>query len=189
MADIIESSFDIIIMIFKFIGLFPHKKQSKILVLSLYFSKVMLAVLVLVNLVFLRNSDFIVMSKLALFFPVIASSCVRDVPFLMDGQRVRKCFSFFENSDFVPKSDEERKIMDECVRLCRRNVRFYFFSILITESFWNLLPLFERNRKMPIDIWLPYELTRAEVYYPTYIYVCAGIYLFIYLFLLINLCI
>ena len=188
MTNIIDQSFDIIIPIFKFFGLLPTKNRPKILILTLFLSKVLLTVGVFVNLIARKSSDFTAMTQLAMFLPSVLSSCFRDVPFLTDGHRMQKCINFFGRADFVPKSNQEKKIVDNSVQTCRRHVRIYLISIVAGETCWNLFPLFEKKHKLSLDIWLPYDTTEPGVFYLTYFYVCAGMmnFFLIYVFFLMS---
>ena len=177
MSDITKKSFKIIITLFRFAGLYPSENQSilkKIWICSLYVSEVVVTILAFVNLLLKENSDIMAMNQLAVFFTGAVACCLKTQSFLRNGHKIKKCIHYFEKADFAPKTTGEKKIIDECVRTCLSTVKIYFAAMSVAVTYWCALPFVENSQKLPIDIWLPYEIDDPTVYYLSYVFVVAG---------------
>ncbi|XP_063913043.1 odorant receptor Or1-like [Zophobas morio] len=181
MADKITESFSIVITIYRFLGLYPTRNQSKlrkIWVYGLYFSQVTTTILLFVNFVVEGHSDPATTNQMGIFFSEAVASCLKSVPFLRNGHRIKSCINYFGDPEFETKSNEEKKIVDECVGICRRNVKIYFVAVLVTVICWSSVPLFQKVRRLPIDVWLPYDLQNPVLYFLSYTFLLAvGMYL------------
>ena len=162
---------------FRFFGLYPTENPSilkNVWVYSLYFSEILVTTLAFLNLLLKGNSDMIAMNQLAVFFPEAVAICLKTLPFLRNGHKIKKCIHYLETPDFACQTIGEKKIIDECVRTCLRNVKIYVVAIFITVNSWFVLPIVEQSQKLPIDIWLPYEIDDPTVYTLSYVFVVAG---------------
>ncbi|KAJ3641554.1 hypothetical protein Zmor_028057 [Zophobas morio] len=177
MANAIRESFDLIIVTLRFVGLYPSDKNQpcvsvlkKIWMYVLYFSQVVLLLLVLANVIFKQYSDVMLFNQMVMFLSQGTATCLKVLPFLRNTHRMKKCIEYFGNSRFTPRSKEEREIMTECVGICRRNVRLYFVALLFTVTVWNFYPLVQKSGRLSVDMWLPCDLTQPLVYYLMYFY-------------------
>lgn len=114
------------------------------------------------------------MNQLVVFLAEAVASCFKTLSFLRNGHKIKKCIHYFETPDFAFQTPGEKKIVDECVRICERNVKIYFVALSVAVNSWFVLPIVEQSQKLPIDIWLPYEIDDPAVYYLSYVFVVAG---------------
>ena len=68
-----------------------------------------------------------------------------------------KCVNYFEQPQFEPTDLEEKKITDECVHVCHRNSKAYFYATLVSVAVWSFPVLRFKSRRLPINCWLPYD--------------------------------
>ncbi|XP_063905155.1 odorant receptor Or1-like [Zophobas morio] len=98
------------------------------------------------------------------------------LPFIRNGERIKKCIDFFGQSDFAPRDTQEQEIIDECVAICRRNCTAYFCGIIITVILWNVPVYFGKEKTFPVQLWLPYDpISSSLIYYGTLFYATAVI--------------
>ncbi|XP_063919465.1 uncharacterized protein LOC135134659 [Zophobas morio] len=180
MTNVIAESFHVVIFILKFCGLYHDGNRSvrlKIRTYVLYFSGVLTSILTVIKLILEENKDIMQINQMVIFFTVAASGYLKLVSFLIDAPRLKKCIEFFGNTykAVIIKNSEEKRILDDCLYVCRRNVNIYISVITFTGVCWNVIPLFDRKYRLPVNIWLPYEPTkRPVVFYVTYFYVVAA---------------
>ena len=161
MTSIITDSFHLTILILRCVGLYYNGKQSlamKIWKYSVYLLSVVMVVLALFNLFVEENIDMLQLNQLVVFLAEASSGVVKILLFMKNGSRIKKCIHFFGDRRFEPKNEEEKRILDECVRLCRRNVKIIVGALAFTDVIWNILPLWNPASALPVKIWLPFEL-------------------------------
>ncbi|XP_063919463.1 odorant receptor 94b-like [Zophobas morio] len=175
MTDIITDSFKTTLTIMRYIGLFYDEKQAKILKiwsLSLYLSVVLGTTLAFVGFLTQKTDDIMQINQMVVFLVSSAAICVKVLLFLVNGSRMKKCIEYFGDHRFAPKTNEEKIIIDDCHRVCKRNFRIYGSILFVADICWNILPFFEKKPRLPINIWLPYEITiKPAIFYTTYFYV------------------
>ena len=177
MTNTVEETFRIITTTLRFVGLYPDKHNSlmkKIWKYTVYFLEVLLTILTLTTLLLERNLDTMVMNEMVIFFSEAAASCFKIIPFLIDSHKIKRCINYFGHRRFAPKHPEAAKIMDDCMGVCRRNIRVFFGIVGIAVCFWNLFPLIKEKYTLQVNIWLPYELSGFGVFLSTYLYIVAS---------------
>ncbi|XP_063919337.1 odorant receptor 43a-like [Zophobas morio] len=109
---------------------------------------------------------------------VNTGSCyVKFIPFLVNSSQIKKCIYFFGSKKFAPNNEQAERIVEDCVYVCRRNSKIYFSIFTLTVLSWNVTPIFEKEQKLAIDIWLPCDLTtRPVLFYTLYIFCAAVIF-------------
>ncbi|XP_063906327.1 odorant receptor 22a-like [Zophobas morio] len=126
----------------------------------------------MINTVTEKSSNSMETNAMVSFLAETVSFCFKLLPFLRNPERIRRCINFFGEEAFAPKTDQEQKILDECVWICRRNSIIYFYGILATAICWNFPVLFIEGRKLPFSLWLPYDpSSTAFNYYITFTFV------------------
>ncbi|KAJ3658561.1 hypothetical protein Zmor_010294 [Zophobas morio] len=172
MADIIQESFKIDLVVLSIFGLYISGTNSTFLKVPAYFLYLSLLVLgtalIVTNLIVQENITGMQMNLMVTVASNTMSMWFKAFPFIRNGERIKKCINFFGHIDFAPKDTKEQKIIDECVSICRRNSMAYFFGIVITEIVWNVPVYFAKERSFPLQFWLPYDpISSNLIYYIT----------------------
>ncbi|KAJ3658567.1 hypothetical protein Zmor_010300 [Zophobas morio] len=129
----------------------------------------------MLNILIDKNADGMQKNLMITFVAETLFMWFKILPFLRYGEKIKRCINFFGHEDFAHKDYEERKITNECIRICRRNSTAYFYGIIATELVWNVPVLISKERKLPMYPWLPYDpLSTSLVYYVTLVYTTAG---------------
>lgn len=113
------------------------------------------------------------------FFPIIANR-----------QRLQKCINYFQDKQILVGNNAEKRILSKTIKICRRNTKIYMAIFLDGYLVWALKAFYMRS-VLPIDVWLPFEISEAPmvVHCFIYTYVLAGIvvyYFMLKLFCLTN---
>ncbi|XP_063914048.1 uncharacterized protein LOC135130575 [Zophobas morio] len=172
MTNTIKECFSLTIITLRFVGLYPDNNEPlvrKIWAYTLYFLEVLLTILTLVNLILEDNLDTMVMNQMVIFLTETGSSCFKLLPFLINGHEIKHCINYFGHRRFAPKHPQAKKIMDDCIRVCKRNIRIFFGVVGVAAFFFNTFPLIREKYTLQVNIWVPYELSRDIVFIPTYI--------------------
>ncbi|KAJ3658578.1 hypothetical protein Zmor_010310 [Zophobas morio] len=174
MANIIEKSFSLNLKVLHIMGLYSLGDNSVGLKSCiLYFVFLVLPIiLTFINILMDKRTDNVVENAMVVYLVEAVDYCFKFLPFLYNPKKIQECINFFGDDNFAPKTDQERKIIDECIWVCRRNSFVYFCGILLALIGWHFPVFFFKGRKLPLDIWLPYDpLSTAFRYYLTLIYV------------------
>ena len=178
MTHSITDSFSLIITLFKHVGLYHDSNQSKffkIWTYSSYFLTVLCIISVFINLVVEKNLDLMQINQMFVFLAEGTAGCLKILPFFVKGRRIKECIEFFGGDCFVPKHHEEKRITEDCFRVCKRNVKFYTVIVTFTATWWSVLPFFESKLRLPLSLWLPYNVRSGPVtFYATYLYTVMG---------------
>ncbi|RZB41742.1 7tm 6 domain containing protein, partial [Asbolus verrucosus] len=98
------------------------------------------------------------------------------LPFIRKERKIRKCIHYFGDHSFTPSSKEQKIIIDDCLRVCRRNSMVLILSVTLTAVCWIIRPLFMPDYALPLEVWLPFDIKAdIKIYYFVYIYLAIGI--------------
>ncbi|KAJ3658558.1 hypothetical protein Zmor_010291 [Zophobas morio] len=180
MSNIIKESFNIDLNVLSIFGLYITGNNSaffKVRAYALYFFLlVMGTILILTNLILKNNISGMQMNLMVTYVVETMSIWFKVLPFIRNGERIKKCIDFFGQSDFAPRDTQEQEIIDECVAICRRNCTAYFCGIIITVILWNVPVYFGKEKTFPVQLWLPYDpISSSLIYYGTLFYATAVI--------------
>ena len=178
MTNVPAYNFNINIFILRCFGLYHDEKPSrltKIWSYSLFFSCVLVSLLAFVQVLTEKNKDFTQLTQVLLFAAHGLTGCLKLSSFLIMGPRIKKCMQFFQKRPFVAIDDEEKRILEDCFKVCRRNVHAFGSFMVLVEVGWNFPPLFSEEYRLPMNVWLPYEHASSRLrFYTTYCYIAAG---------------
>ncbi|XP_063912014.1 odorant receptor 94a-like [Zophobas morio] len=96
------------------------------------------------------------------------------LPFILDGERIKKCIFYLENIVLETSRNHHSRILNECVRICRRNSLVFFVSAAGTAAIWTTKPLFWKRREFPVDVWLPFDV-KENIFVFSFAYLIIGI--------------
>ncbi|KAJ3658556.1 hypothetical protein Zmor_010290 [Zophobas morio] len=175
MNDIIKESFKVDLNVLSLFGLYISGNNSTLLKVRGYalyfFLLVMGTTLILINLIVGNDIIGMQMNLMVTYIVETMGMWLKVLPFMQNPERIKECINFFGRSEFAPKDQEEKKIIDECVRICHRNCTAYFYGVIITEIIWGMPILIAKEKIFPIQLWLPYDPTSSNlVYYVTLFY-------------------
>ncbi|KAJ3658586.1 hypothetical protein Zmor_010316 [Zophobas morio] len=180
MVNIIQKSFGLNLKVLHIMGLYSYGKSSiflKVRAYTLYFTLLVLTtVLIIVKILLAKSSNNLEANLMFTYVADCGSFFFKLLPFLRNSDKIKGCINFFGQKNFAPKTYHERKILDECVWVCRRNSIVYFYGVLLVNIGWNFPVLFVKGRKLPLRLWLPYDPSSTIVnYYFTFVYIAAVI--------------
>ena len=179
MTTIIQQSFKVALDVLSIFGLYTSGNNSTVLKVrayALYFSLLVLGTsLILANLILKNDVSGMQMNLMVTYVAETTTVGLKVLPFFRNGERIHKCINFFGRRDFAPKDKQEKKIIAECISICRRNCLAYFWGVVSTATIWSLPVFFTKERTFPLQLWLPYDSISSDViYYVTLLYIAAG---------------
>ncbi|KAJ3666971.1 hypothetical protein Zmor_002387 [Zophobas morio] len=156
MKTISERSFSIAIIVLKIVGFYPsdnHKQLHKLYGIVLYIvAMIPISILSLLHFVFLeemsdfKSNDF---SMVAIIFYTF-----KLPPCLIHRNKIKRCIHYFDDPLYSVVKQEHKKIMDECIAVCRRNINVFLISCLSTGCTF-LAPALINPEILPLNVWLP----------------------------------
>ncbi|XP_063905039.1 uncharacterized protein LOC135124071 [Zophobas morio] len=133
-------------------------------------------ILILANVILKNNINGMQNNLMVTYVVETMAMWFKVLPFIRNGEKIKKCINFFGQRDFAPKDAHEQEIKDECVAICRRNCTAYFYGIMVTEIVWNVPVYFGKERTFPVQLWLPYDpISSSLIYYVTLFYAAAAL--------------
>ncbi|RZB39302.1 7tm 6 domain containing protein, partial [Asbolus verrucosus] len=121
-----------------------------------------------VDIVQISDSSFLIIQVGCLIFKLL--------PFIHDGDGIRKNINKLENSLFAVYSEKQKRFMEDCKKNCQQVTWLFFGFCILSLILFTLIPLLGRSRNFPIEIWLPFEAKLQLLTYVTsYILITAGI--------------
>ncbi|RZC33419.1 7tm 6 domain containing protein, partial [Asbolus verrucosus] len=123
-----------------------------------------------------ENPDISQLNYTAAYLAQTVSFFSKLLPFIRNGNRIKKCINYFGAPCFQPHKSELKRIIRKCKKICRRNSMAYCIGIAFAAVVWNVKPVFKEGDKLPLDIWLPFDATcHPTVFWITYIFLATGI--------------
>ena len=161
MANFIQDSFKIDINVLRFFGLYPSNNNSVLVkvksILAYFVAYVLVTILVFISVLSENDYDNMQMNFIVVWLCESIGFSFKLLPFLINGRRIMECVNYFEQPQFEPTNLEEKKIIDECVWICQRNSKAYFYTIVMSVIVWSIPVLWFKSAKLPINCWLPYD--------------------------------
>ncbi|KAJ3628473.1 hypothetical protein MTP99_015776 [Tenebrio molitor] len=77
------------------------------------------------------------------------------VPFVFNVDNVRESIYMLEWPIFNNYTTEQEKIIEKCVKTCKRNTWLFLGFCVVAFLTWAAKPFFQHGRGFPIEIWLP----------------------------------
>ncbi|KAJ3656609.1 hypothetical protein Zmor_015673 [Zophobas morio] len=100
---------------------------------------------------------------------------IKMLPLMFNGEEIRKSIYMMEHPIFMIVTKGQETIIEDCRTTCRRTSLLFLVFCMLCIVTWGITPFFESDYKLPIDIWLPYDVTKnSVVYFMTFFYVLAG---------------
>ncbi|RZB38835.1 7tm 6 domain containing protein, partial [Asbolus verrucosus] len=178
MKGIIKQSFSINLRVMGAFGLYPFKTSRFLYKVRAYFlySVFTLPIPILGTLYFILSEEInAALDENAFLIAEMACQITKLFPFISNSDKIRKCIHYFELSFFMTYTDKQKKIIDRCSRICRRNTTVFLVSIIGGNIFWATRPFFSKEQKLPVDVWLPCNLMAGtKIFYSVYLFLVMG---------------
>lgn len=110
-------------------------------------------------------------------FLVVQTGCqiIKLLPFITSGYRIKKCVHYFESPVFRTEKNKHNKILKTCIQICQRNSWMFLISVIGGNITWALKPLLLNERRLPVDVWLPFNsLEKTKIYCSVYAILVTG---------------
>jgi hypothetical protein len=177
MENIITSSFSLNLSVMKVIGLYPLKRHPylyKLLAFVIYtFAMIPATVLGFLQLFFKEDMKKVRHDDLAPFVVIFLSPKLLSI--VTSGHRIEKCLQFLDVEFFTVVDSQHIKIINNCVKICRRNSVIFFSGCVVSVFGWTVKMFFREDiHQLPLDVWYPFEI-RNTLYYVLYVSLVLGI--------------
>ncbi|RZC22679.1 7tm 6 domain containing protein, partial [Asbolus verrucosus] len=71
--------------------------------------------------------------------------------------------------------EKQTTVIDNCIKVCRRNTFIFLLCACSGVGSWATKPFFWEGRKLPVDVWLPFNTSeKLIIYYPVYFIITIG---------------
>ncbi|RZB40583.1 7tm 6 domain containing protein [Asbolus verrucosus] len=180
MENIIEQSFNINLNIMRALGLYRPEKTKSFNKVRAYFVYIFFIILIpfstLLSFPLGEKLDVTQINFNAAFLAESLCFIMKLLPFIRKERKIRKCIQYFGDHSFTPSSKEQKIIIDDCIRVCRRNSIVLVFSVTFAAACWVIRPLLMPDHALPLEVWLPFDIKAdLKIYYFVYIYLVIGI--------------
>ncbi|XP_063912008.1 odorant receptor Or1-like [Zophobas morio] len=156
--QLVKSIFGVNLLVMRVLGFYPPRK---------FLSTLYLVTDPNLNLDKVADSAFII-CQLGCFI-------IKMLPFLLNGKEIRESIYMMEHETFVKFTREQEHIIQDCRKMCRRTSYLFLSFCSACLTTWAITPLFEKEPKLPIDVWLPYDFGKnKKLYLISYLYTFAG---------------
>jgi hypothetical protein len=181
MEDVVKRSFYINLKVLRILGLYVPDKSTYLY--KLYGCVLLICSLVpdpLFGFIYLarsKESDIMMQAGFNLFL-LVAMACFvpKLLPFIVNSGKMKRCIHYMETSIIINLNSEQKKIVDDCIRISRRNSIFFFVCVTLDSTTWTSRSLFLQNGELPMEVWLPFDPTKNRVvFYFTYFLTALGI--------------
>jgi hypothetical protein len=99
------------------------------------------------------------------------------IPFIFNVDEIRKTIYMLEWPIFNNYTSEQEKILEKCVKTCRRNTWLFLGFCVVAFLTWAAKPFFQHGRGFPIEIWLPSNINvDTRSYVLIFLFIFFGMY-------------
>ena len=163
MKTIAERSFSLSITVLKIVGFYPsntHKELHKLYGIVLYIvAMIPITILSLLHFVFMENLSDFKSNDLAIIFYTF-----KLPPCLINRDKIKICIHYFDDPLYSVVKEEHKKIIDECIAICRRNLNIFLVSC-VSVAVGFLTPALINVQLLPLNIWLPKFVIERPVFF------------------------
>ncbi|RZC35895.1 uncharacterized protein BDFB_003881 [Asbolus verrucosus] len=180
MGGIVKESFSVNLRVMRAFGLYPPKKHKCLYKLHGFFMYGLFIVsIVLLGCLYLlleENIDIVQVADNAFLISEMGCYIIKLLPFINNGDQIKRCIHYFESPFFRVSSDKQKKIIDDCNRTCRKISSIFLIFVTCAVTSWAIKPFFWKHYRLPVDVWLPFDATSSpHIYYPVYSFLVLGV--------------
>lgn len=105
-------------------------------------------------------------------FITVFSETIKALAIQTQQCRIKKLLNELDDDIFMPKTADERKILQQGLQKIKNLCRFFFYSYDGTVILWGIFPLFDTERKysLPLKAWYPFSLDTSPTYELVYLH-------------------
>ena len=117
-----------------------------------------------------EDVDLMKVSENAFLLAEMGCYITKFLPLLRSSKEIKECILYFDAPQFRKINDTHRDILDDCIKICRRNTNIFLVSVAAGLVSWAVKPFFWSKYRLPVDVWIPFEIDFTPViYYPLYV--------------------
>jgi hypothetical protein len=134
--------------------------------------------LTILNFIVEEHLDILQLNNTATFLSETICWIIKLLPFLTNGQRIKKCINYFGDTYFKAMlcGDTERKnIINNSIEVCRRNSLVFLVGVIGGLASFIIKPLFLNSQRLPLNMWLPFRTSENWIYIAVYLFLAIGI--------------
>ncbi|KAJ3666972.1 hypothetical protein Zmor_002388 [Zophobas morio] len=156
MKTIAERTFGLTIIVLKIVGFYPTnncKILHKFYGIVLYIvAMIPVTILSLLHFVYMKDlsefktNDFVMVALVFYTFKL--------PPCLINKNKIKNCIHYFDDPIYSAVKEEHKKIIEECIAVCRRNFNVFLISC-ITGTSGFVLSAAINVEMLPVNVWLP----------------------------------
>ncbi|RZC36662.1 7tm 6 domain containing protein, partial [Asbolus verrucosus] len=137
---------------------------------------ILVPLLAILYLLLEEEIDIVEINYNAAFLSQTTCFITKLLPFVTNIDQIRKCIHYFGDPNFKAHNDGEKKIIDDCVRICRRNSTAFLIGVTGGVFIWDIKPLFGKDYALPIEVWLPFNPKgELKTYYCVYLFLALAV--------------
>jgi hypothetical protein len=181
MASLIVQSFKVNLWGMKIFGLYPPDKYKHLYQVGTYIMYLLfiipVPILECLNLVVQENLSFRHFADNAFLIAELGCYIPKFWPFVINGERTKRCIHYFDSPKFAVKRNEHEEIIQECIKTCRNTTALFLVSVTAGFISWSSRPISWKDHIFPTELWLPFDPRTAPKSYicGVYIYLVLGI--------------
>ncbi|XP_063912010.1 odorant receptor Or1-like [Zophobas morio] len=165
MTQLVRKLFSLNLSVMRLFGFYPTKNYKNIYRVYAYtvyiFFVVPTPILTSLYLLFGENVDLALVAQNAFSIGETGCFVFKLLQFIRNSDKIRRCIYMVESPIFTNYVKTQEQIMDDCVHV---------------SASWAVVPLFGKEYRLPLDIWLPYDVTRGGLpYILSYIFLVSGV--------------
>ncbi|RZC36060.1 7tm 6 domain containing protein, partial [Asbolus verrucosus] len=178
--DIIKQSFSINLAIMGALHLYPPDNRGYVYIIRAYimyfFCIILLPFLILFYFLLEEEFDIMTMNFNAGFIVETMCFIIKLLPFMRHGHKIKICIHFFEDPYFTTRKEKHTKIIEDCIKICKRNSMAFLIGVTVGVICWVIRPFFRQGYTLPLDVWLPFSVEAdLKMYYSVYLFLAIAI--------------
>ncbi|RZC39725.1 7tm 6 domain containing protein, partial [Asbolus verrucosus] len=181
MTDAIKRSFNVNLSVMQAFGLYSAAEESTCLYKVMGYSMYCLFMFPIpifgtLYLVLDENFDMMQLNDNAFLIAEIVCQFTKLFPFIHNANRIKTCIHYFEAPFFLLSRQKQLDILNKYSRICQRNSKLFLSAVITINIIWASKPLFGKEYKLPVDLWLPFELVaEPRAYYSIYLFLVIAV--------------
>lgn len=175
MHDVIQRSFKWNLFIMRIAGLYPTKSFRKLYKIYSWIYYVLFTVatptLAFAELFIHKVTDFEMISDTVSMALEIAMFIAKLLPFIVNVDGIEVTLATLHSEVFTNYLPEQQKYVNNAVNSCNRCFHFYWKFCIASLITWVLNPFLMREHRLPINIWVPFDIFQNQ-------FIFAAVFLF-----------
>jgi hypothetical protein len=176
---LVKKMFGVNLKVMRLLGFYPsqeYRKSYKLYSYTVYcLFTTIIPVLASVHLITDPKVDLNKIADSAFIICQLGCFIIKMLPLINNADQIRSSIYIIEQPIFVAYSSKQEKIIEECIAICKRSSWFFLIFCIACVISWGITPFFDKEYKLPIDVWLPYDFkANLGLYLLSFVYIVAG---------------